>query len=121
MRLSKRSIDGLVYQGDGGHYEWDDDLAGFGVRVYPSGRKSFVITYRCHGRQRFWAFARYGEKTPEEARTRAMKLLALAREGKDPRESLQAMTQTPTMRELAERYQREHAEVKKKPHSGRST
>ena len=46
MGLTKKAIDAARYRGKGAHYLWDDELAGFGVRIYPSGRKAFVVTYR---------------------------------------------------------------------------
>ncbi len=68
VRLNKRTIDEAVYQGPGGCYLWDTDLVGFGLRIYPSGRKSFVVTYASRGRQRFYTLGRYGELTPHQAR-----------------------------------------------------
>ena len=50
-RLSKRVIDEAAYEGPGGCYLWDTAIAGFGVRIYPTGRKAFVIAYRAKGRQ----------------------------------------------------------------------
>jgi len=30
---------------------WNDTLAGFSVRMRPSGRKSYIVKSRCRGRQ----------------------------------------------------------------------
>ena len=75
MKLTKRVIDAAIYHGKVGtaHYLWDDQLAGFGVRIYPSGRKSFVVTYRAKGRQRFHTVGRFGEMTLHEARSTAIR------------------------------------------------
>ncbi len=45
-KLTKRYIDGVRYEGDGSSrvVRWDDAMPGFGLRVYPSGRKSFVLS-----------------------------------------------------------------------------
>ena len=40
--LSKRVVDRLSVNGKDAIF-WDRDLAGFGVRVYPSGKKVFVV------------------------------------------------------------------------------
>ncbi|MCB1033558.1 MAG: site-specific integrase [Acidobacteria bacterium] len=118
MRLSKRHIDKLRYKGSGGHYVWDDDLAGFGVRVNPSGRKSFVVAFRLRGRQRFYTIGRYGEMTPDQARTKAMKTLYGVRQGIDPATGVVG-EEAPRILDLAKRYQTEHAEAKKKASTAR--
>jgi hypothetical protein len=81
MKLNKRAIDRATYQGPGADYRWHTDLPGFGLRIYPSGRKSFVVTYRCRGRQRFFTLGRYGELTLHEAHTMALEALGEARRG----------------------------------------
>ncbi len=43
--LSKRVVDRLSVNGKDAIF-WDRDLAGFGVRVYPSGKKVFVVQTR---------------------------------------------------------------------------
>jgi len=116
MKLTKRTVDALTYdRKSGGKYAWDDDLAGFGVRVYPTGRKSFVVGYRADGRQRFLTVGRVGELTMHEARTKAMEVLASVRRGSDPSGDRIAYQQSPTMKDLSERYMREHARPRKKP------
>ena len=44
-RISKRMVDGLSVRGKSAVY-WDRDLPGFGVRVYRSGRKTYVVQSR---------------------------------------------------------------------------
>ena len=50
-RLTKRSIEALAPRGID-YIAWDRDVPGFGVRVMPSGRKSFVLQYRVGRRSR---------------------------------------------------------------------
>lgn len=45
MRISKRSVDALTPQ-EADYFVWDEDLPGFGIRVYASGRKSYLVQYR---------------------------------------------------------------------------
>src|SRR5688572_11503004 len=63
MNLTKRAVEQLAYekQGDAADYRWDDKLKGFGVRVYPSGRKTFLVTYRnAQGSKRFLRLGDFG-------------------------------------------------------------
>ena len=51
---------------------WDTEVRGFGVRVEPSGRKTFIARYRVGGGrtgiQRQATIGRYGTITPDQAR-----------------------------------------------------
>jgi hypothetical protein len=64
------------------------EVRGFGLRVEPSGRKTFIARYRvCGGRagiQRQAAIGRYGTITPDQARKLARRTLAAAADGEDP-------------------------------------
>ena len=48
VKLTKRTVDALTYEGtgNGACYVWDPEVKGFGVRVFPTGRKAFLVTYR---------------------------------------------------------------------------
>jgi len=72
-KLTKRAIDELIYAGDGTSRDvrWDALLPGFGVRVYPSGKKAFVLSYREAGRKRLMTLGAYGPLTLDQARDRA--------------------------------------------------
>lgn len=85
VKLTKQAIDALVHDETKGGKDirWDEALAGFGVRVYPTGVKSFVLFYRSNGRQRFMALGRYGVLTLDQARDKAKKVLADALDGGD--------------------------------------
>ena len=45
IAIAKRTVDALEPTGKA-WIAWDDKLIGFGVRVYPSGRKSYIVNYR---------------------------------------------------------------------------
>jgi hypothetical protein len=67
---------------------WDDKLKGFGLRVEPTGRKTFIARYRAGGGRngvlRQATVGQYGTITPDEARKRARRLLGAASAGADP-------------------------------------
>lgn len=117
IRLNKRAIDEAYYYGSGGCYLWDSEVLGFGLRIYPTGRKSFVITYHFRGRQRFFTLGRYGEMTLQQARAEALQLLGRCRKGDDPAGERHADRIAPTMADLADRHIREHAKLKNKERS----
>jgi hypothetical protein len=53
------------------YFVWDDEIPCFGVRVLPSGRKTYVIQYKVGGRggeTRRKALGQHGVITAEEAR-----------------------------------------------------
>jgi integrase len=67
---------------------WDSRLPGFGVRVRPTGARSFIIVYRA-GTGRAAPFRRYtlgtvGKMAPDAARTQAKALLGSVANGADP-------------------------------------
>lgn len=116
MKLTKSTIEKAVYQGTGEskYILWDEELANFGVRIFPSGIKSFVTFYRVGSRQRFMTLGKFGVMTVDEARQRARKLFVEVADGKDPLADRQKARHEQTVRQLAERYPKEHAAHKKK-------
>lgn len=86
MHLTKRTIESLEYRGPEPRKDirWDEQLPNFGVRVYPSGRKTFVIGYRHHGRHRLMSLGTLGVLTLEIARDRARRELLAVTDGVDP-------------------------------------
>jgi integrase len=87
-RLTKQSLLRLKPRSKP-YIEYDSDLKGFGVAVYPSGIKSWVCEYRPHGGGRGVAKKRVtlgktSQLTPEQARKAAGDMLATVRLGGDP-------------------------------------
>nr|WP_233356735.1 Arm DNA-binding domain-containing protein [Hirschia baltica] len=50
-KLTKRFVEAVAPQRKG-HVVWDDEYSGFGLRVYPSGKRSYIVQYRSRGRSR---------------------------------------------------------------------
>ena len=93
---------------------WDRALAGFGVRVYPSGAKVYVVQARGPEGSRRITVGRHGVIDAAEARRRAALIIAGIRAGDDPT-SEASKPKSITVATLAERYLREHVAVRCKP------
>lgn len=115
MALTKRAIDAFRYDDDGSPAQilWDRDLPGFGIRVFASGAKSFIIDYRRDGRKRRVTIGRYGVLTPDQARKKATRQLGKILEGSDPAEERRQTRAAGTLRDFADTYIDEHAKLKK--------
>ena len=84
IRITRRSVERLgVESGDA--LFWDRDLAGFGVRVYATGRKVYVVQTRGPaGKPKRVQIGVHGEIAPDEARNRAAEVIDRIRRGEDP-------------------------------------
>jgi hypothetical protein len=69
-RLTKRIVEAAQPRASD-YFIWDRDLAGFGLRVMPSGRRGYLVQYRAGGRTRRVGLGRHGAVTPDQARKRA--------------------------------------------------
>ena len=88
LTLTKRTVEALEAE-DKPWIAWDDKLTGFGVRVHPSGAKSYVVNYRAGngGRKapnKRVVVGRSGRVTPDQARRLARELLGRVAAGNDP-------------------------------------
>lgn len=102
-KLTKRFVDTVeIRQKD--YVVWDDDLPGFGLRVFASGKRSYVIQYRAAGRSRRYAIGLHGIWTPETARKEARVQLGKVARGDNPAEERQLDRNAITVKELAEQY-----------------
>lgn len=116
--ITKRHVDGLK-PAAAEYFSWDRDLKGFGVRVQPTGDKSYVAKYRAgSGRKaptRRVTLGPVGKLTPDEARKLAKLTLGSVAHGLDPAASKAAERRAANLKELAELFLSEHVEAKRKP------
>jgi integrase len=83
MKFTDKSIKSLKPKSD--RYEaWEDNGRGFGVRVSPTGIKSWIFIYRFDGLARRMTLGRYPAMTLAEARTAHAKANEQFRKGTDP-------------------------------------
>ncbi|MGE7367876.1 tyrosine-type recombinase/integrase [Neorhizobium sp. NPDC001467] len=102
-KLTKRLIDGLAGQ-DKDYFEWDDELPGFGVRVWPTGRKTYVAQYRSGKQTRRFKIGVHGALTVEEARKEAKSVLGDVARGEDPQLDRSTRRKSLTVKDLCETY-----------------
>jgi len=115
-KLTKRLVDSTSPDPDCDRIVWDSELAGFGLRVRPSGRKTYVIQYRnSFGRSRRLTLGAHGVLTPDDARKQAVQKLAAVARGEDPADERRRNRHGLTVREAAALYLNEHLIPKRKP------
>ena len=121
IAISRRTVGRLKTDRD--RVFWDSELPGFGVRVYASGRKMYVVQIRAGGpHPTRVTVGRFGVITPEEARRRAAQIIRRIKAGEEPDPEPEAVTLAngPTVGELVETYLKEVVEVRLKPKSAKT-
>jgi hypothetical protein len=117
QRITKRTVDALKSNGTE-FTVWDDAVTGFGVRVRPTGAKSYVVVYRAGAGRgapvRRYTIAAVGKIAPERARARAKVILGSVAHGHDPADQKATERGMPTVAELADQFMAEHVEAKRK-------
>ena len=108
VTLTKRTIEALMPQARP-WIAWDTDVTGFGVKVHPTGTKSFVLNYRARtggrrARNRRVVIGDANWVAPDHARRRARELLDRVAVGEDPAEARTAARRLPTLAEAFEEY-----------------
>ncbi len=102
-KLTKRIVDAAdVREKD--YFIWDDELPGFGLRVFTSGKRSYLIQYRAAGRTRRFTIGLHGIWTAETARQEAKVQLGRVAKGENPSEERQLDHQAITVKELCALY-----------------
>jgi integrase len=90
-RINKSSVD-AAQPASATAMLWDDRISGFGLKVTPSGAKSYVFQYRLGGRgarSRRYTIGKHGCITAEMARREVERLAMLVRQGTDPQQEKQ--------------------------------
>lgn len=118
QKLTKRVVDGAERRA-GRYIIFDTEIRGFGLRVFPSGQKSWVFEYKVDGGGRKASTKRVtigksDEFTPDEARKIADKLRSRVKVGQDPQAEKIEHRQAPTVAALAQAFLADHVEPKRK-------
>ena len=92
---------------------WDEEIPCFGLRVYPSGRRSYVVTYRVNHRKRLANLGRADALTLADARRKARAFLGQVADREDPQADGDALRAANTVKSLVDVYLSKHAKPKK--------
>ncbi|MFB3786684.1 MAG: tyrosine-type recombinase/integrase [bacterium] len=110
-KLTKKMVDSLTYEGavsergtKGLHIVMDTTIPGFHVRLFPSGMKSYGLTYRWKGRKRFISIGRADKVTLDFARRQAQTLWEQIVAGEDPIENRRRQREFLTVAQFAEQF-----------------
>ena len=102
-KLTKRLVDAAEPR-EKDYVVWDDGLPGFGLRVFTSGKRSYVLQYRALGRSRRYTIGLHGVWTAEGARQVAKVQLGRVAQGDNPAEERQLDHKAITVKELCTIY-----------------
>jgi hypothetical protein len=118
-KITKRTVDALKPRAKP-YVTFDDDVKGFGLRVMPSGVKSYILEYRpgSGGRgvaKRRLTLGKHGAMTAEQARRAAQEALARIRLGRqDPQAEKSRQRASLTVGGLIDAFLTDHAGTKLK-------
>ena len=102
-RLNKTAIDGLKAK-ELEYFVWDVQMPNFGVRIYPSGRKVYLIQYRVGSETRRYKLGIHGHLTIQQARREAQVKLGEVAKGGDPSKERQQNNKRPTLSQVCDDY-----------------
>jgi integrase len=115
-KLRQDTVRTLRYTGIGNRQciYWDESLPCFGIRVFPSGRRSYVCSYRVFGRFRIATLGRADALTLDQARKKARGYLGRVASSLDPQAAKDVAEASGTIKALCEEYMKRHALAKKR-------
>ncbi|MSU91531.1 tyrosine-type recombinase/integrase [Rhodobacteraceae bacterium 2CG4] len=118
FKLTKRTVEAVESRATD-YLIWDRDMRGFGLRVYPSGKRTYLVQYRAGRRTRRITLGQHGVLTAEEARKLARQTLGEVAHGGDPSGERQARRRAPTVAGLCDRFLEEYVDQHCKPTTAR--
>ena len=109
-KLTKRAIEALK-PATKEYFIWEQELSGFGTRVFPTGRIQFVFQYRYGRKSRRMNLGRFGALSVEQARKLAFDAIAKLYRDIDPQAEKEERRDALTVNDLAVRFEEEHIAV----------
>jgi integrase len=101
--LTKRLVDAAKPK-ETDYFLWCSSTPGFGIRIYPSGKRVFVCQVRVGRATRRIKIGIFGAYTVEQARQRAQEIIRAASEGRDPQREKSDDRNAITVAELCDNY-----------------
>jgi site-specific recombinase XerD len=102
-KLTKRAVD-AARPAEAEYFIWCVSTPGFGLRIYPSGKKVFISQVRVGRATRRVKIGAYGPYTVEQARRRAQEIHRMAAEGRDPQRERAENRSAITVVEMCDQY-----------------
>lgn len=107
-KLTKNYIDKITAPADKEAFHWDDSLKGFGLRVTPTGKITYIVQGRVNGSSPRISIGPHGVFTVDQARDVAREHLRSMRMGIDLRAvAKKEAAQRVTLRDVADGYKRD--------------
>lgn len=115
-KLTNDLVETIPAPAKGALTRWDNDpkARGFGVRIFaptkqnPAGVRSFFINYRIDGIERRHTIGKYPTWSAAAARAEAQELRKRVDRGEDPANEKRERREAPTIRDLIDRYIKDH-------------
>jgi integrase len=112
--FTKKRLDQLPLPSSGRAYYYDQIQRGLELRVYPSGKRTFVLYRKVDGKPERLTIGPYPDLTIDQARIRVQELNTEIARGANPAHKKRALRQEATLGELFESFLENHAKVNKR-------
>jgi len=113
-KITKRLVEAAEIR-DKDYIIFDSEIPGFGARILPSGKRSYLVQYRIGRKFRRMSLGLHGILTAEKARGEAIKVLGRVKDGEDPAGAREKARTELTVDDLGRRVIDEHATHHCKP------
>lgn len=110
-RLTKKIIESSPLKAKP-YFIFDTSIKGFCVRITPTGNRTYYVQYIKNKKVKRFAIGNHGIITCENARDKAIKLLASIKDNFDPQHDKQQKNNELTLSELSQRFMDEHVKLR---------
>ncbi len=108
LKLSEKLLRDAAPNARGSYQIFDTEILGLAAKIQSSGTRAFTLDYRFAGRQRRMTIGRWPEWSVTAARERAKDLRRMIDEGQDPLAAKEGLREAPRIKDMIDRYIREH-------------